>query len=295
MIESIGEKNWYDRYYKVMFVIPILLLISCIIYLSIFYSANGDFFRKDSSLSGGTTITLNIDIDSGALQNHLTQTIPDVFIRKIEDISTGRHIALIIDSSAEPEVLRTAIEDFLGYELTSENSTIEFSGSTLGNNFYKQLVTAIVISFALMSIVIFILFRTFVPSVAVIFAAFADIVMTLTAVNIFGIRLSAAGIAAFLMLIGYSVDTDILLTTRVLKRKDLSINQRIYFSFKTGIFMIATGLSAILPAFFLVTGLPDSFRQIFLILSFGLLFDILNTWLTNASILKWYAEKKEKR
>ena len=143
-----------------------------------------------------------------------------------------------------------------------------------------------------MSIVIFFLFRTFIPSIAVIFAAFADIVMALVAVDILGIRLSSAGIAAFLMLIGYSVDTDILLTTRVLKKKGTSVNERIFGSFKTGIFMTLTGLAAVLPAFLIVTGLPDSFRQIFLILSFGLVADIINTWLTNASIIKWYAGAK---
>lgn len=290
-----GNKNWYDKNYKKILFLPVAFFIICIFYLSFFYSANGDFVRKDSSLSGGTTITLNAEADAVAMEEYLEQNIQDVFIRSIEDISTGRHIALIIDSSVEPEILKTELEKFLGYELTDENSTTEFSGSALGRNFYRQLVTAIIISFVLMSIVVFILFRTFVPSLAVVFAAFADIVMALTAVNFLGIRLSSAGIAAFLMLIGYSVDTDILLTTRVLKRKDLSINQRIYSSFKTGIFMVATGFAAILPAFFIVTGLPDSFRQIFLILSFGLFFDIINTWMTNASIIKWYAEKKEAR
>jgi preprotein translocase subunit SecF len=38
--------------------------------------------------------------------------------------------------------------------------------------------------------------------------------------------------------------------------------------------------------------LPDSFRQIFLILSIGLCADLINTWLTNASIIKWYCQRK---
>jgi len=105
-------------------------------------------------------------------------------------------------------------------------------------------------------------------------------------------KISAAGIAAFLMLIGYSVDTDILLTSRALKSKEGAVNTRIFRAFKTGIFMTLTALAAVLPAFFIVTGLPDSFRQIFLILAIGLCADILNTWLTNASIIKWYCEKK---
>ena len=33
--------------------------------------------------------------------------------------------------------------------------------------------------------------------------------------------------------------------------------------------------------------------QIFTILVIGLSFDLINTWITNVSILKWYAQKKE--
>ena len=139
---------------------------------------------------------------------------------------------------------------------------------------------------------IFIMFKSFIPSIAVIFAAFSDIVMSLALIDYFGVKLSAAGVAAFLMLIGYSVDTDILLTTRALKKREGTLNQRIYGAFKTGMFMTLTALFAVLPAFLIVTGLPDSFRQIFLILSIGLSADIINTWLTNASIIKWYCDKK---
>ena len=198
----------------------------------------------------------------------------------------------MIESTSEPEKLKPSIEKILDYKLDEKNSSIEFTGSTLSENFYKQLIIALIISFVLMSIVIFILFRTFIPSIAVLFAAFSDIVMPLALINILQIKLSGAGIAAFLMLIGYSVDTDILLTTRALKKREGLLNQRIFSAFKTGILMTLTALAAVLPVFFIITGLPDSFRQIFLILALGLSADIINTWLTNAGIIKWYCDKK---
>ena len=126
----------------------------------------------------------------------------------------------------------------------------------------------------------------------VILSAFADIIMPLAVIDYFGIKLSAAGIAAFLMLIGYSVDTDILLTTRALKKKEGALNERIFGAFKTGSFMTITALVAVLPAFFIISGLPDSFRQIFLILALGLFADLINTWLTNVGIIKLYCDKK---
>ena len=225
------------------------------------------------------------------MEESLKQKYSDINFRKLTDLRTGESLALIIESSSEPAPLKADIENILGYKLTTDNSSTEFSGPSLGNNFYRQLITALIISFISMSIVIFVMFRTFIPSIAVIFAAFSDIVIPLAIIDYFGIRLSAAGIAAFLMLIGYSVDTDILLTTRAIKNREGLLNARIYRAFKTGIFMTITALLAVLPAFFLVTGLPDSFKQIFLILALGLSADIFNTWLTNAGIIKWYCAR----
>jgi len=298
LTEDLSEKQArkfrfnYDKHYKLLLIIPVIILLASLIYLGIFYSKTGDFLYKDVSLSGGTSITINGEIDQGLLESGLKDKFPDVSFTKLEDITSRKEIALIVESSATPEELKPEIEDILGYKLTEENSSTEFTGAALSQNFYRQLIMALIISFILMSIVIFILFRTFIPSIAVIFAVFADVMIPLAIVDILGMKISAAGIAAFLMLIGYSVDTDILLTSRALKSKEGAVNTRIFRAFKTGIFMTLTALAAVLPAFFIVTGLPDSFRQIFLILAIGLCADILNTWLTNASIIKWYCEKK---
>ncbi|MBR9703979.1 protein translocase subunit SecF [Candidatus Pacearchaeota archaeon] len=288
--------SWYDQHYKRMLLIPIILLVLSLGYLGYFYSQNNDFFLKDASLAGGSTITIfeNIDdLTQESIESGLKTQFPDILVRKLTDLTTGNINAYIIETSAESDVLKLALEEFLGYPLDANNSTIEFTGPSLSKSFYQQLIIALIISFVLMSIAIFVIFRTFIPSIAVIFAAFSDIIMPLALINILGIRLSAAGIAAFLMLIGYSVDTDVLLTTRAIRTKGGTINSRILRAFKTGSFMTSTAIVAVLPAFLIVSSLPDTFRQIFLILSIGLFADLINTWLGNASIIKWYCERKK--
>ncbi len=287
-----NKKNWYDKYYKLLFIFPLALLIISLIYLGLFYQKHGDFIYKDVSLSGGTTITLTSNINPDLLETELKKEYSDITFRRLTDLRTGRPVSFVIESSASPEQLKSSIEKILNIQLTDENSSIEFTGSSLSQNFYKQLIIAIIIAFILMSLVVAFSFKTFIPSMAVILSAFSDIVMPLALINLLNIRLSAAGIAAFLMLIGYSVDTDILLTSRVLKKREGALNERIFSAFKTGITMTLTSLAAVLPVFFLLSGLPDSFRQIFLILAIGLSADLINTWLTNASIIKWYCLKK---
>jgi len=285
----------YDKHYKKLLLIPVIIMLFSLAYLFYFHSQTGEFIIKDISLSGGTTITLSgglLDQDLQKLEQELKAEYGDISFRRLTESTSGKTLTFVIESHERPDTLTASIESILGQELTHENSSVEFSDSALSGNFYRQLIIALVVSFILMSIVIFFLFRSFIPSMAVIFAAFADIVMPLALIDYLGIKISAAGIAAFLMLIGYSVDTDILLTTRALKKQEGTLNERIYGAFKTGIFMTITALAAVLPAFFLITGLPDSFRQIFFILALGLGADVINTWLTNASIIKWYCERK---
>ena len=285
--------EFHDKNYKLLLLIPLAILVFSAIYMPYFYSQNQDFIRKDISLTGGTSITINDNIDTKELERVLSEELEELSTREIYDLITREKLAIVVETTSDGEQAEQVLEDYLGYELTNENSSFEFTGSTLSESFYRQLIIAILIAFLFMAIVVFIIFKTPVPSAAVIISAFADILMTLVVVNLLGIKVSSAGIIAFLMLIGYSVDTDILLTTRILKRDEGSLNQRIFGAFKTGTTMTLTSLFAVLFALIVVSSFSSVLTQIFTILSIGLGFDLLNTWITNVSILKWYVSKKK--
>jgi preprotein translocase subunit SecF len=286
---------FHDKNYKILLLIPLIVFVLSITSIVILYNETGDFLRKDITLTGGTSVTIDdtIDdtIDINELKNAISPSLDSVRVREISDILTQKRVAVIIQTKSDSDLTKQILEDYLGYELTSENSSFEFTGSTLSDSFFKQLIIAIFFAFILMSLVVFVLFRSFIPSLAVIISAIADILMTLAVVNFFEIEMSSAGIVAFLMLIGYSVDTDILLTNRVLNRSG-NLNEKIFGAFKTGLTMTLTSLVAVLIALFAVKSISPTLAQIFLVLSIGLVFDIFNTWTTNVSILKWYMVKK---
>lgn len=288
-------KIFHDKYYKLLLILPLLMLIFSFSYMFVYYKTNGDFFKKDISLTGGTTITVYEKLDIVQLQSDLNSKLQSLNIRKISDLTSGEQKAIIIETTTDGVEAKKIIEDYLGYTLIEgENSSFEFTGASLSESFYKQLIFSLLFAFIFMAIVVFIMFKSFVPSIAVILSAFADIFMTLIVVNIAGIEMSTAGIIAFLMLIGYSVDTDILLTNRVLRRTDATLNRRIFNSFKTGITMTLTAFFGILSALLIAKTISSVLTQIFTILTIGLLFDIFNTWITNVSLLKWYVLKKKK-
>ena len=286
-------KQIYDKNYKFLLLIPAILLVLSVGYLINFSAQHGDVIYKDVSLTGGTTLTvLDENADIGVLTRNLKEKFPDLKTRQISDFRTGKQKGFFIETKVEPEEIKQAVEGYLGYTLTQENSSVEFSGSALSAGFYSQLRFAIFLAFIFMSLVVFFIFRTFVPSVAVILSAFADIVMTIAFVDILGMQLSVAGVIAFLMLIGYSVDTDILLTTRLIKQKEGDIDERLWGAFKTGIMMTLTSIAAVGVALIIIYNFSETLRQIFSILLIGLCFDLINTWITNAGILKLYMERK---
>ncbi len=288
------KKNWHDKHYKTLLLIPAILIIFSIIYLFVFSANHGDFIYKDISLTGGTSITIYEKVDQADLISNLEGQLDNLNTREIYDLTTREQKALIIETTIESDEAVQILESYLDFELVrGQNMDVEFTGSILSDSFYKQLLIAILIAFLFMGIVVFIIFRNFVPSTAVIISAFADILMTLVFIDIIGMKMSTAGIVAFLMLIGYSVDTDILLTTRILKRTEGNLNQRILGSMKTGMTMTLTSFCAMGVALIFVSSFSVTLTQIFSILVIGLGFDLLNTWITNVSILKWYVEAKK--
>ena len=59
--------------------------------------------------------------------------------------------------------------------------------------------------------------------------------------------------------------------------------------------MTLAAIASVGVSLILVYNFSETLRQIFTIVLIGLLFDILNTWVTNASIIKWFVEIKEQQ
>ena len=286
--------RFHDKHYKTLLIIPLIVLLTSLAYMGFFYSIHGEFVKKDISLTGGTSVTIHDKIDVEDLKNYLIDELEGLSVREIYDLITREKIAVIVETKSDAATTRTVLEDYLGYELTEENSSFEFTGSALSENFFRQLIIAVLIAFIFMGIVVFLIFRKIIPSVAVIISAFANIIMTLALFNLLGMQMSSAGIVAFLMLIGYSVDTDILLTNRVLRRHEDPLNKRILSAFETGITMTMTSIIALVFALLIILSFSTVLTKILTILIIGLGFDLLNTWITNVSLIKWYVLKQEK-
>lgn len=291
--------KWYDKHYKKALIIPFAVLLIAIVLIGIQIVNTGEFVNKGISLRGGLSVSILTDnnIDVAQLQLQLQEEYPEYEVAVRSLAETGRQVGVTIEAGIDTNDndginnLIDSVETHTGID-KSEYS-IEAIGSALGANFFRQTINAVILAFVFMAIVVFFYYKSLIPSLGVVLAAFSDIIIALAVFNLLGFKLSTAGVAAFLMLIGYAVDTNILLSTKVLKTKQGTVLDKVIRAFKTGIMMSITTLTALTIA--LIFTQSEIIKQIMIILIIGLLADIMNTWLQNAGILRWYVAKKEKK
>ncbi len=165
---------------------------------------------------------------------------------------------------------------------------------SLGQYFLKKIQQVVIISFILVAIAVFVIFRNPAPSLAVIFGAGNDIIVALGAMGAFGIPLGVASIGALLMLIGYSMDTDLLASVRILKRSESTASERAFATMKTGLTMTGAAIIAFAVLFSVsyVTGI-STFFEISAVMLFGLLGDIFTTWFGNTTLILWIKHRHD--
>jgi len=276
--------------YRLLALVPILFLLISVALLVNQYNTTGEWFIRSIELKGGTLLTIKTDkaVDVPGLESMLYRDFGSVSVRGMRGLG-GQGVSIEMDASVN---YTEVIEKLENSGISVIDFSVENIGSSLGEMFWSQAQTGIIIAFILMGVIAFIVFRTFVPSLAIIMSAASDIIITLAMMQVFGIEFSLASLGALLMLIGYSVDTDIMLTSRLLRERteSLSINEKMRGALKTGLTMTLTSIGAVSAILFIP--LPPVLTQIASILFIGLSVDIMNTWLFNSVILRWYCESR---
>ena len=264
---------------KQLLVIPAIVLLLSLSILAYTTFRTGAPVELGMEFKGGTAIIF----DSTNTPDQLKEEFKNYPVVQAREYGGGERKLLQFGPMGETEL--NDVTNKIN-SITSNPNTVEIRqmGEVVSKDLQGQAVRAILLSFLGMAIVVFIIFRTFVPSIAVVISAFADIAFAAAMMDVFGIFLSLGTVAALLMLIGYSVDTDILLTTRLLKRKG-ETDEKLKSAMKTGLTMTTTTLAALIALFFVSSGSYlvstftriDIIRDISIVLIFVLIADLINT------------------
>jgi len=296
MVKKILKRlsNIYEKDYKKLMIISLTILILAFIQIGYQFYSTGTFVNRGISLKGGMSVTLvDANYDARELQSQLSQIFFESDIEVFSMSSFGESRGLVINADIENPELESKLIEESKRITNSQEVNIKRIGPSLAEGFFTEILVTLLIAFLFMSVVVFSYFKSVVPSTAVILSAVTDIFVTLAIINLLGVKLSSAGISAFLMMLGYSVDTDILLATRMLKTKgNGTVIQKVYDAMKTGLTMTFSTIVAVTVG--LIFSQSSTLREIMLILLIGLIADLMSTWIQNAGMLRYYATEKLK-
>ena len=271
---------------KKMMAVPASLFAVAAVIVIITFIMTGMPVTPGIDFAGGTAVTIYTDDSKEELEAYFE----GYDLKSIDEgISGGYYLKFGPMSNEE----MMAFNDYIleGYP----DAGIDQIGANFGATLQAQAFLALLFAFLGMAVVVFIAFRKILPALTVVFAGVADITITAACMNIFGIELSLATTAALLMLIGYSVDSNILLTTKVLKRQG-NLEEKMEGAFHTGFIMTSTTFCAILAMFIVsLIGNVPTLYTISVVLLIGLICDLIFTWGFNAGMLKLYISKGVRR
>ncbi|MCL5007228.1 MAG: hypothetical protein M1164_00925 [Candidatus Marsarchaeota archaeon] len=202
--------------------------------------------------------------------------------------------------AAASSALSAAQSSYQGIVLGKIRSFVPFSSysydsvtPTLGKFFLSDMVSIIITAFILVAIAVLIVFRSFVPALAVVFGAANDIIVALGAMAIFNIPLGVASVGGLLMLIGYAIDTDMLSSVRILKRGEGTPITRAFGTMKTGLTMTSSAI-IVFGLLFIISYLSfiPTYYEIAGVVLAGLVADIFTTWFGNTVMVLTYKLRK---
>lgn len=260
----------------------LVLLVLALVSLGYGLAATGTPLQLGMDFQGGVAVSIN----TGDSPEQVEAGFSEFGVIGTRDLPDGVLLEFGPRGDEGEQALESAVaERYDSYQITTVSEVF-------GGELQSQAGIAVVIAFIAMAVIVTALFRSPLPAGTIVFAALADIVVAAGFMNLVGLKLSLGTVAAMLMLIGYSVDSNILLTNWMLKRRG-SIKKRFNSAFRTGATMAVTTFSAIgVLGIVSFAGGITVLYEIAAILLAGLVADVLNTWLLNGSIMRGILARK---
>jgi preprotein translocase subunit SecF len=278
MDASVPKVDYTEYTNRQLVAIPLALLGVALAVLVIAAAVTGTPVALGVEFTGGTEMQVVTDDTQSEIQASFDEEVQS--ITPIAGQANTYQLTFQADN-ADPIIEQAENAE---YEIESVG---ERSASFAADS-QRQALIGLTIAFVGMAALVALMFRTFVPSIAVIVSAFSDIAIPLALMRLFEIELTLGTVAALLMLIGYSVDSDLLLNNHVLRRHG-DFYTSTFRAMRTGVTMTTTSIAAMIVMTLVsyTLGIP-LLPDVGLILVFGLLADLMNTYLLNVSLLRYY-------
>jgi len=278
---EVPEVDYTQYSNRQLVAVPLVVLAVALGMLAVTFAMTGSPVALGNDFTGGSELT--VQSSEPISEQQATDVFGDSVV-SVQRVSGQDQYIITFDDSAEISELTTRAEQADGITVLQSGTT----SPVFGAENQRLAVIGVGVAFLGMSLLAFALFRSFVPSIAIVVSAFSDIVVPVAIMNLVGIELSLGTVAALLMLIGYSVDSDILLNNHVLRRSG-GFYESTYRAMRTGVTMTLTSIAAmtVMATAATLFGI-ELMASIGIVLVLGLAADLMNTYMLNVTLLRWY-------
>lgn len=187
----------------------------------IFNSVNGNgAFNYDVQFVGGTSVEANLGQTFD--NDEITQLVVDATgdeAPQVQKIGDGTSVA--IKTQKLDDETRTALSDALveKYGITEDSISIQEVSATLSKEMQQNALISIVLACVAMLIYVSIRFREFKTGASCIIALISDSLVVVCTYAIFRVPMDSAFIAAVLTVLGYSINSSVVIFDRIRENK----------------------------------------------------------------------------
>jgi len=263
--------------------IPLALLIISLFGIYQAYSKTGDIFLRDVDLKGGTSLTLifNTTTSTEGIESILKERLKSFTLSSSKTLEGYTSINILTEESINVSDMVNFLNSKSLYPL---DYSIQFVGPELGNIFFSQITTLLLIAYILLFITNLFIYKNPVVGTTIILSSLTNIVAVFGIMNLLNQKFSFAGFSSLLMLIAFAIDTNVILATKVLS----SPKEEFYEQYKKGLITGITINFNLIISMLIVLYLTNSslLMNIAQIQIIGFLADVVNSWILNAALLE---------
>jgi len=263
--------------------IPLALLIISLFGIYQAYSKTGDIFLRDVDLKGGTSLTLifNTTTSTEGIESILKERLKSFTLSSSKTLEGYTSINILTEESINVSDMVNFLNSKSLYPL---DYSIQFVGPELGNIFFSQITTLLLIAYILLFITNLFIYKNPVVGTTIILSSLTNIVAVFGIMNLLNQKFSFAGFSSLLMLIAFAIDTNVILATKVLS----SPKEEFYEQYKKGLITGITINFNLIISMLIVLYLTNSslLMNIAQIQTIGFLADVVNSWILNAALLE---------
>ncbi|KXA89504.1 hypothetical protein AKJ57_05235 [candidate division MSBL1 archaeon SCGC-AAA259A05] len=243
--------------------------------------------------SGGTYIEIsnikNIPSSTSDVEHYLEDTFGgEVKVYQTGDNQLEIETSLVLEEEDQNE-LQTGLNNEFG--ISGDYSIPRQMESGITSLYRHQAQLAVIAAAIIMGVILFLAFRGLTIALSILSIIGLDALGIFGCMTLLEIPLSLTSMAGILLIFGYAVNTNVLLSTRVLKRFGGTVRERAADAMRTGVAMSATSATALIALNIVAT--PSALKQLSAVIVIGILVDMMNTWFLNSGIIMRHAKGKK--